>query len=654
VAVKERFGVPPETLADFLTIVGDASDNLPGIKGVGPKAAIELINRFGSLDSILENIERIGNPRLVSILSMAKNDVATKRKLVLLSSDIPLEIGLEEIEVKKPDTQKLLAIFLRHEFGSLIKEFGLNKGETTSYAAFSELKGKAISIIHKEDDLLLSDGEKSCRLHFFEIEKIRHILIDERIQKYGYNLKSLLSQNIRFSGKLFDVEIASYLLTPGPKHSLEDIVMRYLPSEDPSPKTIFLLKERLEQRMKDEDLIDLFYEIEMPLIKVLADMEIAGISVNKEYLSSFGKELEVKIASISEKIYETAGESFNLNSPKQLSAILFEKLGLPPGKQIKTGYSTDEEVLISLSNLHPLPRLILEYRELAKLKSTYIDGLLPLIDAGGKVHTSFNQTVTATGRLSCRNPNLQNIPVRSELGKGIRKAFVAEEGKLLLSCDYSQIELRILAHLSGDELLIESFIRGEDIHTETAARIYNIDPVFVTPAMRRQAKAVNFGIVYGMGSYGLAKEIGISQQDAKEMIAKYFGLYKGVAGYIEETKQLAREGGYAETMLKRKRHIPELGSKNRKEKEFGERVAVNMPIQGSAADLIKKAMIRIAKNLPSSAKMLLQVHDELIFEIEENSLENVAPIIIDSMQNVVKLKVPLIVNISSSKNWGEL
>ncbi|MDI6752701.1 MAG: DNA polymerase I, partial [bacterium] len=637
---------------DFLTIVGDTSDNLPGIKGIGPKAAVELINRFGDLDSILENVAKIGNPRIVKALQEAK--IETKRKLVVLSSDIPLEIGLAETEVQNPDKQKLLSIFLEHEFGSLIKEFELKKEEFASYSTFSELKGEAISIIHKECDLLLSDGKESYSLPFSEIERIAPIFSNERIKKYGYNLKSLLTQNIKFSGELFDLQIASYLLTPGLKHNLEDIVLRYAPSSDHSPMTIFLLKEKLEQRMKDEGLLTLFYEIEMPLVRVLADMEMAGISVDKGYLSSFGKELEAKIASLSKEIYDSAGEPFNLNSPKQLSSILFEKLGLTPLKQIKTGYSTNEEVLTALSNLHPLPRLLLEYRELAKLKSTYIDGLLPMIDGGGRVHTSFNQTVTATGRLSSSNPNLQNIPIRSELGKGIRRAFVAGTGNLLLSADYSQIELRLLAHLSDDELLIASFLAGEDIHTETAARIYNIDPVFVTQAMRRQAKAVNFGIIYGMGPYGLASQIGVSTQDAKEMIAKYFGLYKGVAKYIEETKALAIEKGYAETMDKRKRHIPELLSKNRKEKEFGERVAVNMPIQGSAADLIKKAMLKIAKNLPSEAKMLLQVHDELIFEVQENYLAKASPIIIDSMQNVVKLKVPLIVHISSGKNWGEI
>ncbi|MEW6103058.1 MAG: DNA polymerase I [bacterium] len=648
----EKFGVSSEKIPELLSIVGDSSDNIPGAKGIGEKTGIELIKKH-SLDNILKNPEIIENPKIREVIKQEKEKIELSKSLVRLKDDISLDISLPSLKIKEMDKNSLLSLFSNLEFKTLINEMSLKEEKEREILSFSLIsKTKGISLFLKDDKLIISDGLNSFLAGF---DEAKTLFEDENIEKIGFDVKSIIillkSRRIELKGRLFDIMIASYLLTPGLKQSLEDVFMRNLPNETQDAMGIFKLKIELEKKLKENGLLGLFEELEMPLVKILSEMESYGIMVSQKYLVEFGKELDSQISLLSEKIYSFVGE-FNINSPKQLSFILFEKLNLPIIKRGKTGPSTDEEVLFSLSKLHPLPKLLLDYREIAKLKSTYTDGIIPLIGNDGRIHTSFNQTITQTGRLSSSNPNLQNIPIRTDLGKKIRRAFIPKDGCVFLKADYSQIELRILAHISQDKALISSFIAGEDIHSNTASEIYGTSNI--TEDMRRQAKTINFGIVYGMSSYGLSKELGISAGNAQEMIDRYFALHPGVLMYIQETIQKARELGYVETLWKRKRYIPEILSKNKAIREFAERAAINMPIQGTCADLIKKAMIDVCKKLPSNCKLLLQVHDELLFEIPEEKASQIAPIVIESMKNARKFDVPIEVNISIGKNWGEI
>lgn len=519
------------------------------------------------------------------------------------------------------------------------------------------------------------------------IKRLQPVLEDEGIKKYGHNLKAVVfllhQRGIELKGLAFDTEIGSYLTNPSGKHNLEAVALDYLGEELPSLKeilgsesglaaipieaaaqyaalrteTVLRLKEILEQKLKERELWNLYSEIEMPLIKVLAEMEENGVKLDTGYLARMSKQLEGRLTELVEKIFSLAGTSFNINSPKQLAHILFEKLGLPPLKRTKTGYSTNEEVLQLLALQHELPAYLLEYRELTKLKGTYVDALPRLIHPKtGRLHTSLNQTVTATGRLSSSEPNLQNIPIKTELGRSIRHAFIPlEDGHLLLAADYSQIELRLLAHISGDEALKQAFATGQDIHTQTAAEIYGISPDRVTPARRREAKVINFGVIYGMSSYGLAKELGVSQSEAAEWIDRYFGIYQGVKQYVDRVIAEAEEKGYVTTLWQRRRYLPELESKNRNLREFARRTAINTPIQGSAADLIKLAMLRISPQLKSrQAKMILQVHDELIFDLPPEELEEMKVLVKAGMERVADLSVPIEVEIKVGRNWGEM
>ena len=532
-----------------------------------------------------------------------------------------------------------------------------------------------------------------------------HLIEDPEIIKYSHDIKRqmilLKLAGMKPNGFTFDTMIASYLLNPGrADHSLESIALEHLslhlchPELGSVSKTmqgqeipkqvrddrkeddregafsdamtryicqrsdiIFRLTDMLEKKLVETGVFDLFRNVEIPLAEVLADMEMAGIRVNPHILMSLSKELERDMTMISQRIYTIAGEDFNINSPKQLSNILFNKIGLKPVRKTKTGYSTDEGVLTELARQHELPAEILSYRQLAKLKSTYADALLSLINPEtGRVHTSFSQTVTTTGRLSSSKPNLQNIPVRTEMGQRIREAFIAKDGCVLLSADYSQIELRILAHMSGDELLTAAFRQDEDIHTRTAAEIFGLQPSDITPEMRGRAKAVNFGIVYGISPYGLALDVGISQQEAKEYIDNYFLRHKGVKSFIEDTIIKAKEMGYVTTLLNRRRYVPELASEDNSVRQFGERIAVNTPVQGSAADMIKLAMINIQRRLIREglkAKMILQVHDELLFEVPEEELAVTKNIVIEEMEGVILLTVPLKADSGVGKNWRE-
>ncbi|MEK6691404.1 MAG: DNA polymerase I [Nitrospirota bacterium] len=525
----------------------------------------------------------------------------------------------------------------------------------------------------------------------YVLEKLKPILEDETLRKIGQNIKYevviLRNHCIDLKGISFDTMIASYLLNPvKPAHNLENIALEYLDykiltyeevvgkgkkqigfenvpldmatkySCEDSDITL-RLKRVLSTLIDNKGLMKLFYDVEMPLLKVLADIEMNGFKIDREILSEMSKELEGQLNTIIERIYFLAGEEFNINSPKQLSEILFRKLGLKPTKRTKTGYSTNVEVLEELSFQHELPREILEYRNLFKIKSTYLDTLPDLINPKtGRIHTSLNQTVTATGRLSSSEPNLQNIPIRGELGKRIREAFIAEKGNALLSADYSQIELRILAHLAQDEILVGAFKGGEDIHTRTATEIFDLPPESITPDMRRQAKTVNFGIIYGISPYGLSVELRIPFEKAKELIERYFERHKGVKDFIERNLKEAEEKGYVKTILCRQRHIPELMSQNSNVRQLGERLAINTPIQGSAADLIKLAMVNISKRfhgMNSNARMILQIHDELVFESPEEEIEQIKKVVKEEMEVVIEFSVPIKVDIGVGKNWSE-
>jgi DNA polymerase I len=526
----------------------------------------------------------------------------------------------------------------------------------------------------------------------YVLEQFRPLLENDKIKKYGQNIKYdliiLKHHGIELEGVYFDTMVASYVLNPSKfNHNLEDIALEYLtykmisiseligkgakqitmdkveiekvaPYACADADIVFRLEKILDKQMRDKDLEELFFKVEMPLVKILAEMEMAGIKVDVKYLKELSREFLAKIKELEEKIYQEAGQQFNVNSPKQLAFILFEKLGLPPLGKTKTGYSTQESVLVQLAAAHKLPSLILEYRELQKLQSTYVDSLQELMDQDThRVHTSFNQTVTATGRLSSSEPNLQNIPIRTELGRKIRRAFIPEEGFKFVSADYSQIDLRALAHASGDKNLSEAFNNNEDVHNRTASEIFSVPIDKVTEEMRKIAKTVNFGLSYGMSAFGLSRDLGIDINSAQDYIDKYFEQYHGIKEYMEKTIEQARRDGYVTTLLNRRRYLPEINSKNGSMKNFAERTAINTPIQGTSADIIKVAMIKVQeklKNTNSKTRMLLQIHDELIFEVPEGEVDIIKAMAKKEMEEAVKLNIPVVVDVNSGDNWRDL
>ena len=730
--VLEKYELPPEKLEDVFALMGDTSDNVPGVPGIGPKTAIKLIREYGSLQNVIENADKIKSKKIRENLKKYAEQALLSKELVRLKRHAPVEIDLKKFALREPDYEKLAKLYRELEFKSFLEELpvdvelknkrpgGIFRIVDTSEEldrlskVLKQSRSIAIDIIAdspfpmiaKPVGLCVATGSDEAfyiphkilegsdfpgRPKNSSFEPLRSFLENGDIAKNGHNLKYVLlvlkQAGTNLAGIDFDAMIASYLLDPGKaSHNLEAIAKEVLEEdllsfEDIAGKGKKQLNSRdikseklcqymcqrcvvswrvtpiLRERLEKENLNRLFYEIEMPLVSVLASMEAHGVLVDRSKLEEVARNLEKRLKVIEQTIYQLAGEEFNIQSPKQLREILFDRLGLPVIKKTKTGPSTDVEVLTVLSKEHPLPKAVLEYRSLAKLKSGYVDSLPKLINPKtGRIHTSYNQTVTATGRLSSSDPNLQNIPIRTEEGREIRSAFVAPQGYMLLSADYSQIELRILAHYSRDELLIEAFKKGEDIHAKTASEVLGVPIEEVTPDMRRQAKVVNFGIIYGMGAYGLAKELGISTSEAKEWIENYFARYKGVKRFIEETIATARDKGYVETLWGRKRYIPEINSRNKNVQQFGERLAVNTPIQGSAADLIKSVMIRLHNLLPEQpfrAKMILQVHDELIFEVEEDACEKLGSLLKKEMTSVKRLNVPLEVEIGWGKNWTD-
>jgi len=728
--VIKKFGVPPSRVIDILALMGDKSDNIPGVPGVGEKTALELIKRFGSLEGVYANLDKIEREKLRRVLAENKKQAFLSRELVTIKKDLPLELELTKLKRKEPDRNRVISLFLELEFSSLIdtvvtdatkdkhsyhtikrkeelerliekvREAGalVVDTETTALSPMSaELIGISFAIKEREAYYLplleLSDFTLDEALRM-----VKPILEDPKIRKIGQNIKYDLivfkNYGIELSGIEFDTMVASYLLNPSRRqHNLDSIALEYLNYKKIPTKSLIgkgkkqismsevpltevaeyacedaditlRLRNYLEPRLKTLSLWNLFTEIEMPLVRVLAIMEMNGVSLDVPKLAELSQKLAKELYELELKIYELSGEKFNINSPQQLSHILFEKLkihkelGIRKGmKKTKTGYSTDSSVLNNLS-AHPLVKLILNYRELSKLKSTYIDALPKMINPKtGRIHTSYNQTVTATGRLSSSEPNLQNIPIRSEIGKEIRKAFIPrDKGWLLLSADYSQIELRIVAHLSEDPLLIEAFRAGEDIHRKTASVIFGVPMNEVTKEMRSRAKAINFGIIYGMGPQRLAAETGLSLEEAKRFIETYFEKHPKVHFFIEKTIADARERGYVTTLLGRRRLIPEIRSSTPYIRASAENIAINTPIQGTAADLIKRAMVKIQEEIEKrelKTKMIIQIHDELLFEVPEGELDEAKKLIKEEMEGVMELLVPIVVDIGVGRNWLE-
>jgi DNA polymerase-1 len=719
--VRERFGVGPERVSEFMALTGDAVDNIPGIKGIGEKTAKELLSGVKNLEELLDHPEAIKKERLRTLIAENTDLVRMSKKLATIDTAVPIDMDIDEIGMREPLWSELLSLFREFEFGSLMKLIPSAKSER-QYACILSMKqceglfsalhdGFAFDIEATGKDPLKDRivGLALCREqgrayyipfgHSYEgapeqpdrgevLRMASHIFEDPDIPKIGHNLKydiaMLRQEGVIVQGTLYDTMLASYLINPNkPDHSLEDVSFEYLAYRKRSFREVLgkkgsfsdvtledatryaaedaalamELKGVLFERLKETGLDRLYFDMEMPLIHVLVEMEEAGFKVDVDKLNDMSKELSREIASIQKRIYFLAGEEFNINSPKQLGKVLFHSLGLKPGKKTKTGFSTELSVLEDLAETHELPREILNYRSLSKLKSTYTDVLPDLVSPRtGRIHTSFNQTVTATGRLSSSEPNLQNIPVRGEWGKRVRDAFIAGRGNLILSADYSQIELRVLAHLSKDRGLIDAFMSGVDIHTRTASALFGVAMDKVTADMRRVAKTVNFGVVYGISPFGLSSALTISPADAKRYIDGYFEGHPGVKAYIEQTLAEAKEKGYVLTMFGRKRRVPEIQSQNAVTRAQGERLAINSPIQGTAADTIKRAMIRIRERFlreQVDAKMILQVHDELVFELPGNELDRTAPIVRETMEGAVSLVVPLKVDIGHGKSWAE-
>ncbi len=692
--VKEVYNVSPLALIDVKALQGDSSDNIPGVKGIGEKTARDLVSKFGSIDNIYSNLENS-----TEIKESVKNKLLNGKKEAYMSYELgkinrnaPIKITDEEYVRKPVNTHRAKEIMIDLEFFSLMDKLGLEKNEQESSEIkiiSSDISSELISEILKEETLffLANYSEKGIEKIYAEHKNEIYVINSKNTEEFLKNLKNSKSEkvtydikklyrefqkkNLEFNGEKFDVMLALYLLNPSAKdYDILRAAQEYsvaLPKLNPCEnlseedfihaEKVFLMKKLfpiLKKELEDRCQLNLLSEIEEPLSEVLASMENEGFFVDKAGLEDYEKKLDERISELKNSIYEISSFEFNINSPKQLGFVLFEKLGLPKGKKGKTGYSTGAETLEKLKGYHEIIDLILEYRALSKLKSTYCDGMISLITEKGRIHSSFNQTETRTGRISSTEPNLQNIPVRTERGRELRKFFKAEPGNVLIDADYSQIELRILAHMSKDSNMIDAFKNHEDIHAITASQILNLPINMITPEMRFRAKAVNFGIVYGMSAFSLAEDLKISRYEAQNYINRYLAHYKGVDEYMHKVIESAKERGYAETMLCRRRYLPELESPNRVLRSFGERVARNMPIQGSAADIIKIAMINTYKRLKKEnlkSKLILQVHDELIIEAPCAEAEKAKEILKNEMENAVKISVPLEVHVAVGDTW---
>ncbi|MGN0729866.1 DNA polymerase I [Treponema sp.] len=750
--VKSKWGIPPEKILDYLSLVGDASDNIPGVKGVGDKTALKLLLQYESLDGIYEHSSEIKGA-LGEKIRADRDNAYFSKKLVSLRYDVPVEIDFDSFCTKKMNFKEGAKALVKYGAYAVSKSFASEQQEKISFAeppvpektavaprqnsgdykpcmVLSELENFADSVLASSEKVVAFDTEtdslnthaanlvgfslsnergkgiyvpvilsggmfapetiskKDCLAVLEKLFSEKELTLVMHNGKFDLEVLASNGMNKKIECRIFDTMIAGWLLNPDVSgkspYSLEymaetrlglkgiefkDIVQKNQTFADVPLEQAFLygaedadftlqLYYLLKDEIREARLENLFYEMEMKIIPILASMEIQGIHLDRKKLDEYKNELSVLIREKEKEIYNEAGCEFNISSPKQLQEILFEKRGLPHGKKTKTGYSTDTAVLeeLALSTADPIPRKILDYRSYTKLQSTYVEALPLLADKNGRIHTSFLQTGTATGRLSSRDPNLQNIPVREESGRRIRSAFTAVPGTVLISADYAQIELVVLAHLSADENLCSAFINGIDVHKSTAALIYGISPEQVSSEQRRFAKTVNFGVMYGMSAFRLASELNISRTDAKNFIDQYFSTYSGVKKFLDETKSSAREKGYVETITGRRRYIPDIRSANKLVLQGAERIAVNTPIQGSAADIVKTAMIKVQAALEKSgtgAKMLLQVHDELIFECPQENATAAVEVIRREMEDAVHLRIPLRVSIEQGKNWGE-
>lgn len=724
--VKEKMGIEPQKIVDYLALIGDASDNIPGVPGIGPKTAVKILESGYSVDMILDNPAILGNQKLIDKIQQNRELLSISKMLATLKTDIDIDIRLDDFIRKPFNNAMCVELFRDLEFTSLIRHpfFSSNKTENkTSVQIISTIEqiDKFILKVKQTEELsihiqtnilqprsadvigiaMAASQDEAVYIPFKHnqdgnltldtvLTEIKEIIESEQIRKNGSNLKYLYQifkkQNIYLGGPCFDIMVAAYLIDSGKRdYEIDILSSQYLGEEIGSldkllgsgkskitfgevpidtaasflggtVTSLIKLKKELETELEKLNCRTLFETIEMPLVSVLAELEWNGVMIDIGLLKNLSDKYGTELNSLSEAIYQLAGEPLNLNSPKQIAEVLFGKLALPGAKKTKNGsHSTNVDVLEKLAEEYPIAQKILDYREIQKLLSTYIDALpLQIYKESGRVHTSFNQTVTATGRLSSTNPNLQNIPVRTEMGKKIREAFIASEGNVLVAADYSQIELRILAQLSGDPFLIQAFKEDKDIHTLTASAIYKVFPEIVTSEMRRAAKTINFGLMYGMGPINLSRQLGISYSEAKTFIDSYFLQFPSIKNYMETTIENARRFGYTETLLGRRRLIPEINSKIRNIREAAERTAINTPVQGTAADIIKIAMINIHKELASicsEAKMILQVHDELVFEVPENKAPELKEWVIQKMSSAYPLMVPLRVDAGIAVNW---
>ena len=723
--IIEEYGITPEQFIDLKGLMGDKSDNIPGVPGIGEKTGIKFLKQFGNMENLYENIEDVRGKKTKESLIEHKAIAFLSKKLGKIIRNVPLDISLEEIKVQDPNWEKLANLYDTFEFKSLLSK--IPSSETGLEDSDYSVKHEIVEENNYEKIIQEIESEKSFSFKFiFEddhyikskilgigikigdnmpyyidyskndikvfTKEFKKYFESEDIKKYGHMIKmdifGLLMLNIDIRGIAFDTMIGQYLLNPAQSsYSINELGQEYLNIygmdieellgkgkkrknyADLSIETraeyismvvdlIHDLKDPIGKLIEEQEMSQLYYEVELPLTEVLAHMEYNGFKIDLEVLNQLGHEFQGELDDLTEGIFQLAGEEFNINSPKQIGEILFDKLKLPVIKRTKTGYSTDAEVLDKLRGEHEIIEKILKYRQMVKLKSTYIDGLLNLVDEEDtRIHSTFNQTITNTGRISSTEPNLQNIPIRTEEGRKIRKAFVPKnEDYILVDGDYSQIELRVLAHISKDPKLIDAFYNDLDIHTKTASQVFHIPEEEMTPLMRDRAKAVNFGIIYGISDYGLSKDLNISRKEAKQYIDNYLANYKMVKKYMEDIVKIGKEKGYVETIFKRRRYIPELKARNYNVRSFGERIAMNTPIQGSAADIIKVAMVKVFEELRKrglKSKLILQVHDELIIEAHKDEEEEVKSLMKDIMEKSITLDIPLKVDLKVGDNWYE-
>ena len=683
---REEYGFDPIRMIDLKALMGDSSDNIPGVPGIGEKTAKDLLVRFGTVADIYRDLDALDiKPGVRKKLTEGRESAQLSFDLATIRTDAPIDFALESAAWDHDYQPELYDWFRRLNFTSLSEKWGLQPADgagapSSALPAVDVADSAALRALEQAvtaapyvavlapdglDTLTLCDGKACYALSWAQLgddyNAFLRLLFSARVRKAGHNIKdlmrALLDEGLPTDGFVFDTALAAYLLdaTVG-SYDLPRLAQTYLGEELPDVQSVWALQPVLHEKMDAQAMLPLYTDVELPLCPVLARMEQAGFLVDRKALYDFGESLTSSIEQLQQSIWALAGEPFNIQSPKQLGSVLFERLMLPAGKKTKTGWSTNAAVLDKLRGKHPIIEQILDYRTLTKLKSTYADGLLKEISADGRIHTNFQMTVTATGRLSSTEPNLQNIPVRRELGAQIRKMFVASPGRVLVDADYSQIELRLLAHIANDETMIAAFRSGEDIHAVTASQVFGVPLAEVTPLQRSHAKAVNFGIVYGISAFSLAQDIGVFQSEAKAYMDSYFAKYHGVRAYMTRVVEQAKADGYVTTLFGRRRDLPELKSSNFNLRSFGERVALNMPIQGTAADIIKAAMVRVDARMRAEhlqARLLLQVHDELIVECPAEEAETVKAILTEEMEHVVDYRVPLLVDAKIGASWAE-